>query len=230
MGKRKSQKAVREKALEGANNPVVRAVIAKIPAVGSVLNDAMADKRSRLAEERFGTFIDELNKTGKVPTTEQLHGNSFAHAVLETTRAAVNAHREAKIRRFARLLSNYDRIVVGNNIDDYEELLGILNELTDKEFQILLLLRKHEDDDHPSRKRTVASMPYPYWQPFQRDAEAKGVAPNELQGYFQRLARTGCVYMITGSASGQLARTTPLFHRLVSVVERPDNGSQASFP
>jgi hypothetical protein len=60
MGKRKSQKAVREKALDGANNPVVRAVIAKIPAVGSVLNDAMADKRSRLAEERFGTFIDEL--------------------------------------------------------------------------------------------------------------------------------------------------------------------------
>lgn len=227
MGKRKGRESAGEIALGIAGHPSSRAVIAQVPVLGAMLNDAISDKRSHLAKERFNTYIDELNKTGNAPTLEQLNVNDFAHAVLETTRAAVNAHREEKIRRFARLLSNYQRIVVTNNIDDYEELLGILNDLTDKEFQILLLLRNHEDDDHPSRKRTSASVPYPYWRPFQRDAEAKGVPPTELQGYFQRLARTGCVYMITGSATGQLARTTPLFHRLVSVVERPDDEPSA---
>lgn len=228
MGKGKGRMSKGEKALGVAGHPMARAVIAKVPVLGSVLNDAMAGTRSRLAEDRFKTFIDELNKTGKVPTPEQLHDNEFAHAVLETTRAAVNAHRKEKIRRFARLLSNYERVVVGNNIDDYEELLGILNELTDKEFQILLLLRKHEDDDHPSRKRTMAAMPYVYWPHFVREAVTKGVSESELQGYLQRLSRTGCVYMIAGSATGQLARTTPVFHRLVSVVERPENGHGAT--
>lgn len=222
MGKGKGRMSKGEKALGVAGHPLSRAVIAEVPVLGSILNDVMVGTRSRLADDRFKTFIDELKKTGKVPTPEQLHDNEFAHAVLETTRAAVNAHREEKIRRFARLLSNYDRIVLGSTIDDYEELLGILNELTDKEFQILLFLRKNEDDDLPNRKYT-GGFPYHYWPHFEADAAGKGVPKNEMQGYLQRLARSGCVFMVGNPQSPIIARTTPTFRRLVDLVEPPGN-------
>jgi hypothetical protein len=82
------------------------------------------------------------------------------------------------------------------------------------------LLRKHEQDDSPTKKRTGA-VPYYYWPHFEADAADKGVPKGEIQGYLQRLARTGCVYMVGNPQSPIIARTTPTFRRLVELVESP---------
>ena len=104
-------------------------------------------------------------------TTTRPHMRSF-----ETLRAATNAQNAEKIKRLARLLANYDRVVLTSDVDDYEEeFVRHYRRHELKEFQILLLLRKHEEDDSPQRKRTSPSMVYNYWPYFQREAEAKGV-------------------------------------------------------
>ncbi len=227
MGKGKSRKSANEKALDVAGNPSTRAIVNLIPWLGSYFNDVLGEAKSRLAKERAGAFFGNLNRYGRIPTEQELHDNDLAHAVLETMRAATNAHNADKIQRLALLLSNYERVILQSGMSAYEEMLGILNDMTDREFQVLLRLRKHEEDDSPDRMRTMAAMPYSYWSPFQRDAEAMGIPPDELQGYLQRIARTGCVYMISNSATGQMARTTPIFRRLVAFVQPPGDKDRA---
>ncbi len=65
-------------------------------------------------------------------------------------------------------------------------------------------------------------MPIDYWPEFRKEVSSKGVPADELLGYLQRLSRTGCVHILPDArpdASQRAAYTTPIFQRLVNLVE-----------
>lgn len=129
-------------AYEGS--PIVRAlvqvVMAPIPyGIGSAIGAALTSAIENMREERLRTFFDELAKGTRHLTEELIQEEDFLHAYFSTLKAAMNTRRREKIRLFARMLSNASQERrLGSDI--FEEFLGILDDLSVRELQILLIL------------------------------------------------------------------------------------------
>ena len=129
-------------------NPVLRGLAQLISlwslGIGSAIDAALLTKLQNIREERVRTFFDEL-AAGKVELNpELLESEDFLHCFFATVRAALNSKRREKIKMFARLLKSSILRNTFSNTDEYEECLGILDELYYRELLILFTLDKYE--------------------------------------------------------------------------------------
>lgn len=226
-GKRKS---AGERALDIYANPAVRTVVQAVatlvghPIAGLAADNLLTHRRETLGQRRIGLLGEEFVRAGKIPADEMrrriIEDDPFATAVIATFEVVSRTERDEKIRMFARMLSNYDTIVVGSTKDDYEELLRTLDGMSYREWQILLTLKNLEDDE--PRRRSQSSLPHNYWPEFTDKAARNGVPRDELAGFVTRLVRTGCFQLIDQSAfrgDKMMGRTTPILIRLVEATE-----------
>lgn len=97
-------------------------------------------------------FFDELSRGEIELKQELLDNNDFLHCFFATTEAAFKTNRTEKIRFLARLL--LAAAVDGrlSDIDEYEEYLGILDDLSNRELAVLTLLDKYESSQVKSSK------------------------------------------------------------------------------
>ena len=130
--------------MDYAGNPVVKALIRLIPnGIGSAADVLIMNRADRIKKERIRAFFDELATGHVVLTNELIANNDFLHSLDSTMRAAFRTRREDKIRMFARLLVRGAIENKARSEDDYEELLGLLDELSYREWQALLLFDRH---------------------------------------------------------------------------------------
>ncbi len=205
------------------NDPIVKLV------AGFVVPSRVRSIMSFLEEERLRVFFKALDE-GKIRLTrEVIEGTEFLHRFYITERAVRRTIYENKIRAFAELLT---RGSVGDDrvdLDQYEELNQILDELTAREMQVLLALERYEEKhyrdgrfppeknvDYLLHKEVAAIWGIP----------VENVSDSELVGLVVRLERTGC-YFGAGWRRGPAkdCRLTALYwqlRRLVPVEERWD--------
>jgi len=208
-----------------AENPIIRGLMQLIPAgIGSALDVMIVDSAERIKKERAWVFFEELG-AGQVALTEELvQSDDFIHALDATMRAAFRTRRAEKIRMFARLLKRGAIDGGAGSADDYEEMVGLLDELSYREWQALLLFQGFLDNTPvyltPLHRATHA------WMQFTAELRAQlGVDDSEASSFMNRIARTGLYNEIIDSSvgyQGGVGITTPRFVRFRRLVEDLD--------
>jgi hypothetical protein len=147
-----------------------------------------------LEEERLRTWIEEMASRGIKLSPEQLKNKEILHAFRITLKAILNVHRHEKIKRFAALFSCFVNVSEGKPIDRYEEALKILDDLSEIEFQILLILNRFECENPPPPGANALQRIITYWSDFRDQCRSNlNIDRDELRGRLGRMTRTGLI-------------------------------------
>ena len=201
-------------------NPALRALARMIP-YGSAVEAAALTVVGRIREERLRTFFDELESANAIDNPELAEMEDFVHCFLTTMKFAVNTRQREKIQMFGRLLKSSASPDSGlSDFDEYEDFLGILDELSYREIRAMAILDAFSgtarQEGHNDIQWTMT-----FWDDFCRRLSAELPLPiNEVANFMKRIERTGCFQEFTGyyNARAGLGKLTPTYRRLSSFV------------
>ncbi len=206
------------------NNIALRTLLQLVP-YGSAIDTAICGTLSLIEEKRRKEFFDEL-ANGEFELTEDIIKNEdFLHCFFITQKAALRTRKTEKIRFLARLLKGSVEKKTFSNIDDYEEILNILDELSYREISILLLLDSYEMKHPYEPGENDLQRLERFWANFSDDA-SKNYQVIELDSFMVRLNRSGCYETFTGTYrdnTGGKGKTTPFFQRIKEIARLNDN-------
>jgi hypothetical protein len=200
------------------DNRVVRGLVQLIPfGIGGALDVVITKTLSNIREERSRAFFDELIKTSKPLEPTVLESEDFLHCYFSTVRYALNSRRREKIQVFARLLKTSLDETGPRDVDEYEEFLAILDDLTFRELQTLTIMDAFSD-----RPRTPdlndLQWTNTFWDEFEdRIVRELGVPNDEVRDFLSRISRTACYEVFTGGYfdyTGGKGKLTPTYRRL----------------
>lgn len=207
-------------------NPAIRALIQLVPIV-SVADAALVTKIEKTRTERARVFFDELGNGTVQLTQEMIESEDFLHCYFSTLKAASNSHRREKIRYFARLLTSSITLSEISTIDEYEEYLSILDDLSFRELELLIVLSRYEkeyflqDDKNPLQRANRL------WDQFSPEVCSKfSISDGELDGMLARLNRTGLYKTIIGTYvgyNGGRGELTPMYAKLEKMIRAEEN-------
>jgi hypothetical protein len=203
-----------------ADHPRFRALVQLIP-YASAADSLIMHSAERTKRARLRAFFNEL-EGGRIPLTPELiESDDFIHCFQATLRAATRARRLEKVRLFARLLEHGMMASEAQSVDDYEELVGVLDELSYREWQALMLFERYLENSNTEENQL--SRVTAFWDQFIEDLELEiGVSRDEASSFMIRIARTGLYIEITGAYldyTGGLGITTPRLRRLMSIMK-----------
>lgn len=198
------------------NLSLVRTLLQLTPCgIGSAIDTALVTVLNRVNDERIRAFFDELAKGKIALTQEQIANEDFLHAYFATARAALHTRRREKIKLFGRLFTHYCQGAGFSTTDTYEEILAVLDDLTLRELQVLLLLRDFESNNPILPGQNALQRATQFWASFLQRVEVEiGISKVEIPGYLERLNRTGLYQTFVGTAwdyTGDKGYTTPNF-------------------
>jgi hypothetical protein len=151
------------------------------------------------------------------------HSVDFLQCYFSTLRAAINTRHRDKIRMFAKLLNSSLTQPNPASVDEFEELLAVLDMVTLREFGVLNDLRNNELHHPPKAEENELQNAWHYWDNFRKESIEKFSIPeNAFTAFMAKLERTGLYLRITGGFTdyqGDIGRTTPLFARLLEFIE-----------
>lgn len=176
------------------DNRALRLMVQLLP-YGGLIDKTLSSFYIKEKERRLKVFFDELNQGNINLSEEEIQNDEFLHKYFITARAVVDTRRDEKIRYFAHLLQNCNSPLLNRNLDNYDDFLGILDELTFQEIKILLFIRRYfEEYKAPRGLNNVA-----LYRPLKSSLAAElNVTENEIVSYFIRLERTGLLHLYQG--------------------------------
>ena len=210
-----------------ATSPMFRGLIQLIPCgIGSAIDVAVVTKLENIHKDKLREFFDELEK-GAIPLTpEIIESEDFLHCYISTVRAALNTRRREKIRYFARLLTSSISSSEISTVDEYDECLSILDELSFRELGILIVLSRYEKKYSYQDGGSHIQKADQFWERFSSEVcSGFSIPREELNGMLIRLNRTGLYYeTFIGSYESNRARgaLTPLYAKLEKLIKPED--------
>jgi hypothetical protein len=200
------------------NNPKLRALVeglgAFIPGV-TAANTYIVERLSALERQRREALFEYLDEAGAELTDELIESEDFLHCFTITMRAAQQTRRTEKIRLLARLLVSTirDQEQTVSDVDEYEEFLGILDDMSVREIRVMAVL------DRFQARGTLGSVKWEDRK--QQVVDEIGILPDEIDGVLVRLMRTGLysedVYSLWGGTMTE-GKLTPRWHRLRDLI------------
>jgi hypothetical protein len=206
------------------HNPRLRTLVALIGGCVSpvdAMEVAVLTSFRKIRSERQRELFDALDQGGIELTDELIQQEEFIHAFSATARAADRTRQRQKIQLFAQLLRALASRKDGLDVDEHEELLQVLEELSPREFASLVLLRQHEQAVARNSGETTPQWIYRFWEDTKDDLEQKlGIPSSELEGFLARLSRTGFYRREMGflGEAEEIGCTTPNFARFLSML------------
>ena len=203
-------------------NRVIRGLIQLVPhGIGSAIDVVLMQTYARMRKERISAFFDELEKGNVVVDEALLRSHDFVHCYMLTVQLALKTRREEKIRMFARYLKSSIQNSDLADLDEFEDFLGILDDLSYREMRALSLL-----DQFSTRPRENAEgdleWTNSFWDEFEKDLiKNVGIQHTEVAPFMNRIARTGCYEMYTGTYwdyTGGKGKLTPIYTQLVEFI------------
>ena len=212
-------------------NRVIRGLIQLVPhGFGSAIDVVLMQTYEKMKKERISKFFDELSKGNVVVDEALLKSHDFLHCYLLTVRLALNTRREEKIRMFARYLKNSLQEPRPSDVDEYEDYLQILDDLSYREMRALGLLEEFSDRPRESGSSDLA-WTESFWSEFEEKMVTQLAVPHaEISSFMNRISRTGCYEMYTGSYwdyTGGKGKLTPMYTRLVDFVQERDTNTSS---
>jgi len=209
-------------ALRYDNHPAIKALLKLLPGWGSA--DGLLSKRAQeIQHERLRIFMDEL-ASGQMPLTPALiESEDFLHCFFRTTAAALRTRRREKIEMLAGMLQGTFREQTYSDIDDFEELLGILDSISYRQLEVLNLLRKLEIQYAGKHFENASARIEAYWGIFRTQVcKTLGVDKGSFDSFMTRLESSGLYARNIGGwgANPSIGATTHMFEKLCSVITR----------
>ena len=200
--------------------PVLRGLIQLIPmGIGSAADSALLTQLNNYRDQKLRTFFDELGSGSIELTEEQVSSNDFLHCYFSTVSAALRSRRSEKIRLLAKILRGQIEGEVSNT-DEYEEIVGIVDDLSYREVQIIVILHKKEQDNPIAGNENDLQRAMRIWPGFEQEVRlALGIDPELLRSLLVRIQRSGCYEEFTGSFAsytGGIGKTTPLYLKIMN--------------
>ncbi len=203
-------------------NRVIRGLIQLVPlGIGSAIDVVLVQTLEKMQEERARSYFDALSDGG--PLDEALlHSEEFLHRFLATTRAALNSRRAEKIEMFARLLISSLSDNGPRDSDEYEDFLGILDDLSYREMLALSVLDRFSGCERESDQNDL-QWTNTFWDEFEQVLCSELQVPEDsVSEFMNRISRTGCYEMFTGGYmdyTGGKGKLTPTFYRLRNYIQ-----------
>jgi hypothetical protein len=198
---------------------LLRALVQLVPLnIGSAIDTAVIIRVQAIRAARTKEFFDELARGDIQLQAELLENNDFLHCFFATVDAALRTNRHEKIRAFSRLLRSATIEGKISALEEYEELLGILDDMSYRELTVLTILDQYEQANPKQDQENDLQRTNRYWSDFsEKVISSLGVLPEELDAIMTRLNRTGCYETFTGGFfdyTGGKGKITPVFRRL----------------
>lgn len=196
-------------------------------AIGSGIDAIVAAGARKLQLKRLHKLLDELEELGVQVTEEQVKSDDTMHVLLRTIDVATCAARGEKTRLLARMLGEYLEQGVIKTVDEYEEMLSLVDDLSWRELHVIVILRQEE----VKLERVGAESPWRTedWNRFiARVEDETGVSVDHLPGFLTRLSRTGLCKPVTGayvSYVGGHYVTTPNLDSFMEMLEEHNGGT-----
>ncbi|PLS04036.1 hypothetical protein [Neobacillus cucumis] len=199
-------------------NTLIRGLIQIVP-YGGLVDSILTTSYNNILVDRAKTFYDELGLGNIEITPEVIKNEDFLHSYFATYKAALYTKQREKIRFFARLLNNGILSDFINNVEEYDDYLKILDELTYREIYLLNTLKVMEDRTNDSDLKELI-----HWQEFSSQiTNDLRISEEELKLFLIRLSRTGCfVDVLTFAGLGAKGYTSILFKTLSKLIEIKD--------
>lgn len=202
-------------------SPVLRMLVAMNPAL-AVAEAGILSTYAYFQHQRLRAFADEFTTLGPTISEGDARRREFFDAYTSTAQHVLTESRDAKIRLFARLFGEFVAHGCVTPIDRYEEYLLMLDEISEREFELMLILHRHEAKHPQELDRNALQHANAFWGDFTSDAQAKlGVDEGYLQAMLGRLSRTGLYQEFIGAYldyTGGRGRFTPLFTEFLSAL------------
>jgi hypothetical protein len=149
---------------------------------------------------RLQVFADEFTSLKLSVSQQDAERREFFDAYTSTAQHVLSESRDAKIQLFARLFGEFVRNGCATPIDVYEEDLQLLDEVSEREFKLLLLLERHESKNPMQQSDNRLTRTTRFWSDFVSDAQSElGIDGDTLEAMLTRLTRTGMYQEITGA-------------------------------
>ena len=192
----------------------------------------MVTKIENIHKYRLIELADEIEKGNVQLTQERIESEEYLYCCYSIVKAVLNTRQKEKIRYFARLFTssiNTPEIT----IDEYEEYLSILDEISYRELGILATLSRCEKEYSHQAGESDFDRRIRFWDHFSDEVCSKFSIPmEELSSILTRLNRTGLYVTATGYSSrpeaslkcgGRIGYLTPLYKKFEKLI-RPDDG------
>ncbi len=206
---------IRKLAEQYNDKPVVKALVQLITPYVDALNTLLMTHLQSFRDKRIITFFDELATLDIELNPELLVSEEFLHCCFATLKAAINTYQKERIRNYANLLAAY--IIGGNfnDVDEFEEYLKILEELSLKEINILNTLEAHEAKHPLKEDENEGQRVNRFWASFTETLVNELEIPKEeIDARLMRLTRTGCYDLLRTYVVGSKGKLTPTYFRL----------------
>jgi len=180
-------------------SPVLRMLVKLFPPL-TVAEAGILSTYAWFQNRRLQVFADEFTALNLAVSEEDAKRREFFDAYTSTAQHVLSESRDAKIRLFARLFGEFIKGGCTTPIDRYEEFLLTLDEISEREFKLLLLLGRHEANHPMQQGDNRLSRTTRFWADFVIGAQKElGVDQDSLDAMLGRLARTGMYQEITGA-------------------------------
>jgi hypothetical protein len=216
-----------QKILPYYDNRIIRSLIQLVPiGIGGAIDVVLMQTMENIKEKRARAFFDELSNGNILIDESLLQSEDFLHSYFATTKAALNSRRREKIQMFARLLKSSITGEGPKDIEEYEDFLGILDELSIRELRALAILDEFSSIPSATEKND-STWTATFWDKFvnRLGVELK-IPPEEVNDFMNRISRTGCYEMDINSyfANSSGRKITPIYKRLkVFIMEKAND-------
>jgi len=180
-----------------------------VPAAVTTVKTGIAVTLTRMRRRRVNVLNETLVTSGVDLATDVIQSEEFLHCYAAVLWAALQTQREEKIDLFARLLASATKSDAITYVDEFEELLSILVDLSVREIVVLELLVQHESDSpwHTETGELELERAYDHWPEYlRRLEEVAGVKKQEASAVLTRLTRAGLYETFPGY--GEYGRIT----------------------
>lgn len=202
-------------------NPIVRSLCQFLPGGGS-LDILIAERLSEIQQERLDILVTRINQGHLGLDSKEVQSEKFIHAFVKTARAATNSYKREKIELFAQVFIYGYNDHQFEEMDSYEEVLSIVEDMTLREFKILAALEQHSRTTTKLVNENNLLWTQKFWPNFVDTVEKEfHMDEKYLQAVLKRIERTGLYKEIVGTYLGYTGGKgilTPLYTQIKSYI------------
>jgi hypothetical protein len=197
----------------------IRGAMQVVPlGIGSAIDVSLLTRIEKIKEKNAQIFFDKLQRSIDNIVPELLESEDFIHCFMKTFQLAIDTRRHEKIKMFARLLGSGVESDGIKSVDEFEEYLALLAELSYREIQILLKIEQFQDEN----PEPWTSTSYKNWDAFtDKLAKSLNLSLDELGVLLMRMNRIGCSETFLSSKEEVVVRKcqlTAVFQRLKKLI------------
>jgi hypothetical protein len=179
----------------------LRALIQLVPfGVGSAVDVYLATRWEAIQEERTRRFFDRLRANGLSLSEDEVESEDFLHCFFATVEVVQRTRRREKIDLFADLLTGGVRSSTIGSADEYEEYVGQLEELSNREIAALAIMEEYERRHPQGEGEHEYDWVRRYWDDLVSALASRlQLSDEEVDPFLRRLGRSGFLQRVSAS-------------------------------